>query len=196
MGRGQAPEGVACLGVTLAMRNVELKLELRDIALARSILRTLGATHAGRLEQTDTYYKVADGRFKRRECPGGPPEYIAYQRADAARPRVSDYTLYTEAQAIERFGARPQPVWVVVRKSRELFLRGNVRIHLDRVEGLSDFLEFEAVISNDWDISRCQGAIRDLRTALAPALGEPVSVGYAELVAAQNERAERRDPSR
>ncbi|MBW2245561.1 MAG: CYTH domain-containing protein [Deltaproteobacteria bacterium] len=33
----------------------------------------------------------------------------------------------------------------VVRKEREIALVGNVRIHLDRVEGLGTFLELEAV---------------------------------------------------
>jgi predicted adenylyl cyclase CyaB len=32
-----------------------------------------------------------------------------------------------------------------VRKRREVFLAGNVRIHLDAVEGLGSFLELEAV---------------------------------------------------
>jgi predicted adenylyl cyclase CyaB len=36
-----------------------------------------------------------------------------------------------------------------VKKQRELFLLGNVRIHLDRVQGLGEFLEFEAVFKKD-----------------------------------------------
>jgi predicted adenylyl cyclase CyaB len=32
-----------------------------------------------------------------------------------------------------------------VRKRREIFLHENVRIHLDRVEGLGEFVELEAV---------------------------------------------------
>ena len=38
-------------------------------------------------------------------------------------------------------------VWRVVRKRREIALYQNVRIHLDRVEGLGTFIELEAV----WD---------------------------------------------
>ncbi len=37
----------------------------------------------------------------------------------------------------------------VVDKQREIFLFENVRIHLDRVEGLGEFLELEAVYSGE-----------------------------------------------
>ncbi len=39
----------------------------------------------------------------------------------------------------------------MVRKRREIYLWHNVRIHLDDVEGLGQFLEFEAVLSAEID---------------------------------------------
>ena len=45
------------------MHNVEFKSELRDLELAQSICKAMGATHAEILEQTDTYYKVPSGRL-------------------------------------------------------------------------------------------------------------------------------------
>ena len=39
----------------------------------------------------------------------------------------------------------------MVRKTRRLFLHENVRIHLDEVEGLGNFLEFEAVLEEGQD---------------------------------------------
>ena len=39
----------------------------------------------------------------------------------------------------------------VVRKRREIYLWHNVRIHLDDVQGLGQFLEFEAVLSPEID---------------------------------------------
>lgn len=37
----------------------------------------------------------------------------------------------------------------VVKKDREIYLIGNVRVHLDDVEGIGRFFEFEAVYEND-----------------------------------------------
>ena len=48
--------------------------------------------------------------------------------------------------AIKEALARAWGVRGVVRKRRELFFFHNVRIHLDQVEGLGTFLEFEAVV--------------------------------------------------
>lgn len=165
------------------MQNVELKLELRDPDLARAILRSLGATRAEILEQTDTYYHVPRARLKRRETAGRPAEYIFYDRPDMARARLSRFTIYDEDRARERFGTAPLPVRVVVRKRREVYVAGQVRVHLDDVEGLGRFLEFEAMISPRQTAGAGQSAIADLREALAPALGEPIGVGYADMLA-------------
>jgi adenylate cyclase class IV len=167
------------------MRNVGYKAELRDPELARSICLSMGAVHEGRLRQTDTYFRVADGRLKRRETQGEPTEYIFYSRTDRVDPKVSHYVVYTEGEARERFGASPLPVRVVVRKTRELFLLENVRIHLDDVEKLGRFLEFEAVVSQDHDVAACHEDVSHLRQVFAPALGEAISVSYADLMAAE-----------
>lgn len=164
------------------MQNIELKLECRDARLARALCASIGAAFAGTLEQTDTYFRLPRGRLKKRECPNEPVEYIFYDRADDARPRPSTYTIYTEEEALTRFGRAPLPVWVVVRKRRDVFLLGNVRIHVDEVAGLGAFLEFEAQVSRDFDAGRCREVIAGLRESLSPALGEAVAVGYADLL--------------
>jgi predicted adenylyl cyclase CyaB len=51
---------------------------------------------------------------------------------------------------------------VVVSKSRRLFILGDVRIHLDRVEDLGDFIEFEGVAANG-DPGAFAGLLDDLR---------------------------------
>ncbi len=178
------------------MENIEIKLECRDPGLARSICRTYGAAFAGTLNQTDTYYRLARGRerLKKRETPGERAEYVHYERADQARPRPSRFTLYTAAEARRRFGKAPLPVWVVVRKVREVFIVANIRIHLDEVPGLGHFVEFEAEVSSAHDAAQCHESIATLREVLAPALGEPVALSYADLVAqaAEGEVAEGR----
>lgn len=171
------------------MHNVELKLELRDPDLARAILRRLGSTFVISLEQTDTYFRVPSGRLKKRESPDEPVEYISYDRANSSRPRMSHFTIYSEAEALARFGITPLPVWVVVKKKRDVHMLGNVRIHLDVVQGLGEFLEFEALVSPEFHVVKCHEAISELRRALNMALGEPLGVSYSDLLAAEAEEA-------
>lgn len=167
------------------MQNVEFKAELRDPALARTICHSIGAQSVGTLEQTDTYYRVPDAKLKKREVPGAPAEYIFYSRPSRSRPKLSNYTLYTEAQALERFGASPLPIWLVVHKTRDLHLYQGVRIHLDQVRGLGHFIEFEAIVSAARNFAPCHALIDELRRAFAPVMGEPIACGYAELLAAE-----------
>lgn len=168
-----------------SMRNIELKCELREPDLAPAICRRLGAVRIAALEQRDTYFRVAHGRLKIRETSGEPTEWIRYDREDSAAPKVSRFTIYSEEEAREQFGAIPLPVWVVVDKKRELWMKDGVRIHLDMVQGLGHFIEFEALVTRDKNMDSSREALRQLHAGFAPILGEAISGSYADLVAAQ-----------
>lgn len=165
------------------MQNVEFKAELRDLPLARSVCLHVKALPVETLRQTDTYFRLADGRLKRRESAGHPTEYIFYHRENTLRPRLSQFTIYSESEARRQFGANDLPVWVVVRKTREVFLHVNTRIHLDSVEGLGNFIEFEAMVTPEHPVDACRAAVDLLRNAFQPVLGEPMGVSYSDLLA-------------
>jgi len=165
------------------MQNIEFKAELRDIDLARTLLRKIHATAIDTLEQTDTYYRLTDGRLKKRETKGAPTEFIFYHRENAARARVSRFTIYSESQAASHFGAGQLPVWVKVNKVREVYMHSGVRIHLDRVEGLGTFIEFEALVTSESPQEACHQAVALLRQGLLPVMGEILSHSYCDMVA-------------
>jgi len=164
------------------MHNVEFKSELRDYDLAQTICRAFGATEALVLEQTDTYYKVPSGRLKRREQTGQEPEYIFYDRANKAEPRLSHYVIYDEPTARQRFATDTLPVLVVVKKQRLVYLIGNIRIHLDKVKDLGNFLEIEAVVSRAHNVRSCYDKVMELKTKLLPAIGEMISASYSDML--------------
>ena len=171
------------------MQNVEFKAELRDIDLARRVCERLGATRLGPVRQVDTYYRVPDGRLKKREADGEATEFIFYHRPDRVRPRLSHFTIFTEADAKKRFGVAPLPVWLVVRKLRDIWLYKNARVHLDEVEDLGSFIEVEALVSPAHHVGRCHAIVQELRALLGPALGEPISRSYADMMAVELETA-------
>ncbi len=174
------------------MHNVEYKAELRDPLVARAIAKKIGATLDATLDQTDTYFRVTTGRLKKRETTEQghgplPTQYIFYDRADIVRPKLSHYTLYTEDEARERYGQRPLPTDIVVKKRRELWLAGTARIHLDHVENLGHFIEFEVPIHPKSSVTAARDKTEQLKAHFAPALGEPIALGYRDLIAADEE---------
>lgn len=166
------------------MKNVELKAELRDVALAREICKSQGAQPMGIVEQTDTYYRVASGRLKRRDTQGKEPEFIFYERPNQATSKVSQFTLFSESAAMERFGSQPLEVWLVVRKQRELWMLENTRIHLDQVDSLGSFLEFEFLVSSVQSVDAGRLELQRLRQVFAIVLGEIIDCSYSDLLEA------------
>lgn len=171
------------------MQNVEFKAELRDPSLARVICQRAQAVRVGEVRQTDTYYRIPEGRLKKREAEGEPVEYVFYHRADRVRPAISQFTIYSEDDAKKRFGQLPLPVWLTVRKTREIWIHRNARIHLDHVESLGWFLEIEALVSPTNNVGRCHTVLARIREMLTPAVGEPIATSYADLIANEPERA-------
>lgn len=167
--------------------NVELKARLDRFDDALEVCRALGAVDKGTVEQTDTYFSMGNYRLKLRESGDGQHHLIGYSRPDAAEARKSQYRL----QRVENPGAMKASLarqWgtkVVVRKVRRWFLwQGRVRIHLDRVEGLGDFLEFEAMVGSapgyDEDAASLDVARLTHDFGLAPR--DLVAESYASLV--------------
>lgn len=162
--------------------NVELKCRLRSPERARALCAGLGARYVATLDQTDRYYRVADGRLKRRETRGEPVEWILYRRDDRAEARPSRYELLAPAAVRARFGDPPGPLRIVVRKRRELWRWEHVRIHLDEVDGLGPHLELEALVLPEQPRAAAERALHRALEALAPALGERLAGSYADLL--------------
>jgi adenylate cyclase class IV len=166
----------------LHMQNIEFKAELRNVEAARRQCKLISAERVGELRQTDTYFRLPDGRLKKRQTEGEPVEWIFYHRPDRISPKMSNYTILTDEQARRRWGTHGLKAWLVVSKTRELWMIGDVRIHIDEVEELGNFIEFEALVSRRFDVKMCHAAIAELRERFQPLMGEPLGVSYSDLM--------------
>lgn len=166
------------------MRNIELKARYDNLELARKIAEEIGATWTAQLMQIDTYFSVPQGKLKLREESGSPAQLITYYRPAQIEARPSDYLIYHSQNPGELSAVLRQVLSVeyVVEKERILFLWQNVRIHLDSVRGLGDFIEFEAVISDIDDESVSYQRIQFLQTRFGIAKDQLMSDGYLELL--------------
>lgn len=170
------------------MQNVEVKHELREPDLCRSIITRLGARLAATLRQRDTYFRVPDGRLKKREVEGEGAEWIHYHRQNRPQPRLSNFTIYTEQEALARYGQAPLPVWVIVEKSREVWLMGEVRLHIDEVERLGKFFEIEALVTPRQHVGNCRREVDRIVKELGPiVLGEVIPVSYSDMMGSEIE---------
>ncbi len=138
------------------MRNFEFKARLDDPKAAMTRARELGADLYGDLRQTDTYFKVPEGRLKLRETAGHQAELIFYHRDEEDSDRPSDYEIAhsREPEAIQELLSHALGVLAVVKKRRTLLTLDGSRIHLDNVGGLGHFLEFEVIVGSDEDAAR------------------------------------------
>ncbi len=173
-------------------RNIEFKTRLVDWDAARRIAAAVATSSLAVEHQTDTYFVAANGRLKLREIERRGAWLIGYERPDGHETRGSDYRLIPiyEPADLKAALATTLGIRVIVRKRREIYLVDNVRIHLDQVEDLGEFLEFEAVLGPILDDARGREQVAALVARFREALGEPISSGYADLLISRSESSE------
>jgi homotetrameric cytidine deaminase len=166
----------------MAQTNVELKARdpNPEVTMARCL--NLGAVSAGTLNQRDVYFHARHGRLKLRTHEDGGSELIAYRRPDAADASESTYVRAPTSESVVEALDVAQGTTIVVAKRRRLLLWEGVRIHLDEVEGLGSFIEFEAVLPDAGDPETARAKLARLRHELRIEDDALVSVGYADLL--------------
>ena len=121
--------------------------------------------------------------MKLREEEGAEAHLIAYERSDRPGQRESRYRLVPVEKADELKAALASTlgIEVVVAKERRLFIWKDVRIHLDRVEGLGHFIEFEAITGSG--TCSAETRVETLRQAFGIEDANLIGGSYCDLAA-------------
>jgi predicted adenylyl cyclase CyaB len=161
--------------------NVEIKARCPDPEQVRALLRQRKARCAGLDHQVDTYFRVPEGRLKLRE---GNIEnaLIYYRRPNEAGPKTSDVLLYPSSPGLKEVLVTVLGVLVAVNKQREIYYLDNVKIHIDRVEGLGSFVEIEAAGDEHTDRGALQRQCVELTTAFGIREQDLVAKSYSDLL--------------
>ncbi len=164
--------------------NIELKARYSDLDLFEQNVLKLSHTFDGLDNQTDTFFKVPNGRLKLRESSLYGNFLIPYLRPDDSGPKRSDYSLLpvSDVPATKRILDKMIGTLLVVRKVRKIYLYENVRIHLDQVERLGDFVEFEAVVEQEADIPENQEKLKTLIRYFGIPESDFIARAYADLL--------------
>ncbi|MGB4780807.1 class IV adenylate cyclase [Candidatus Methylomirabilis sp.] len=165
------------------MLNIELKARCEDLARLRESCESLGAEGQEPERQIDTYFSVSHGRLKLRESLDASAELIHYVRDDVAGARESHYELYPveDPEALKAMLTAALGVSVVVAKRRETFVIGNVRIHLDKVQGLGSFVELQGTIDHSGELPLVADEVQGVQRALGIDPQSLVKESYAVL---------------
>ena len=129
--------------------NFEFKARTKDLDLLEKKFLELDPVFIGEDRQVDTYFNVTKGRLKLRE---GNIEnaLIYYERQDLAGAKQSDVILYQHSpdSSLKDILIKVHGIKVVVSKRRQIYFIDNVKFHFDRVDGLGNFIEVEAIDKN------------------------------------------------
>ena len=166
------------------MTNIEIKARYDNAECAEENLNALGAGLAGTFHQKDTYFNVDQGRLKLRELGIGEGHLIFYKREDLAGPKRSDYEIAKteDPEALRAILSKIHGTWVEVEKTRQVWLWENVRIHLDDVKSLGQFVELEAV-TEEKGIEESHRRVETLMRALEITRDQLVEGSYGDIVA-------------
>ena len=170
----------------MKFRNAEVKLRVQDHAGIHERMTELGAVGPTRLMQEDIYYQCTSGRLKLRRSETE-SELIYYRRMDSAAPRISEYwrSPVGDPEQVHQILLQIHGVLGVVRKLRQLYLLGPIRIHIDEVEHLGAFLELEVALEESGSEEEGCLMAQQLISNLGASNAQLVPVSYVELLAAE-----------
>jgi predicted adenylyl cyclase CyaB len=165
-------------------RNIEIKACIASVEALMARASGLADGPPERIEQDDTFFDVKSGRLKLRQFADGSAELIHYQREDGLQARASEYVRVPvpDAATLREALTRACGQHGHVRKQRWLYRVGATRIHLDRVEGLGDFIELEVVLQPGQDDEAGRRTAQALMRTLGLDQAPRVAVAYVDLL--------------
>jgi predicted adenylyl cyclase CyaB len=166
-------------------RNVEIKAKVTELAAVREIVAGLADSGPMELEQEDTFFACPRGRLKlRRFADGSQAELIYYERPEGSGPKESRYLVRPTAdpEGLKDVLSAALDIRGVVRKQRTVYLVGQTRVHLDRVEGLGEFVELEVVLQPQQNSSDGVAIARELMAKLGISQSQLIDGAYLDLL--------------
>lgn len=164
--------------------NIEIKAHCDDLETLKTKLLQLPVSYEGQDLQIDTFFNVPNGRLKLRESTLYGNILIPYLRPDRDGPKQSNYELIpvSDPQKVKILIGKILGIKGEVRKKRQIYLFENVRIHLDEVEQLGNFMELEAVINDEKTIDENREKTQWLLNYFQITDEQLVEVAYMDLL--------------
>ncbi len=132
-------------------KNLEIKASIENIESCEKIAKSIHARFDRVMKQTDTYFNVSHGRLKLREIDDVQAELIYYSRNEEGNHRISDFQIcpVQNPSHLREILALSLGIKIQVVKKRILYMYQTTRIHLDNIDNLGSFLEFEVPVDKN-----------------------------------------------
>ncbi|MBO9651604.1 MAG: class IV adenylate cyclase [Variovorax sp.] len=167
-------------------RNIEIKARIPDIETLAPLAAAIAEQGPTEIGQDDTFFHCDAGRLKLRQFSPDKGELIFYRRANQAGPKESFYvrSVTSEPGTLRESLSLAYGVSGRVVKQRRLFIAGRTRIHLDKVEGLGDFVELEVVLADGDPLDDGVREAEKIMRQLDINASQLVDMAYVDLLAA------------
>jgi predicted adenylyl cyclase CyaB len=165
-------------------RNIEIKARIKAVSALYEKAALLADAGPTDIVQEDVFFNCDRGRLKLRSFADGSGELIFYRRRDQAGLKESFYIRSPTTSPGSLCEALNLAYGEVgrVKKQRTLFLVGRTRVHLDRVEGLGDFLELEVVLRDEEDADIGVREAHELMRQLGIGADQLIEDAYIDLL--------------
>lgn len=165
-------------------KNVEFKAKVTDYDEMYNKVQTLTNVTPILLQQQDVFYGVKRGRLKLRSISNVQHEIIYYNRKNSLAPKISKYYRFKVRhynvvnKVLSIFFGKKE----IVKKERYLFLKNNVRFHLDKVFELGTFMEIEYIMSEKESIIDAKNKVNSLLSCLQINSNMLIQGSYADML--------------
>jgi predicted adenylyl cyclase CyaB len=165
-------------------RNIEIKARIASVRLLVPSVTRMADEGPTEIFQDDTLFACSAGRLKLRAFSEHDGQLIFYQRSDSAGPKESYYVISptSSPETLRQALSLAHGVVGRVRKHRTLFMVGRTRVHLDKVEGLGDFLELEVVLAEGERLTAGMAVANELLSKLAIPQSQLIDKAYIDML--------------
>ena len=168
-------------------KNYEIKCKLSadGYSKCKELLSAIKSFQYSLEKQKDIYYKVNKGRLKLRIINDEHSNLIFYNREEKSLKRISNYLLSSsnDHNELEEILGSQFKILIKVNKKREIYIKKNIRIHLDLVKGLGKFLEIEVIYDN---LASAKIQMEKIINFLNLSETEFIKVSYSDLLNKKN----------
>ncbi|MBD3268097.1 CYTH domain-containing protein [bacterium] len=165
-------------------QNIEIKAKVADLEALKAKVELIADVPMQILQQEDIFFPIPKGRLKLRILSPDNGKLIFYDRQDTAGPKLSNFTItpIQDPQSLRETLSQALGILGILKKTRWLYMIGQTRVHLDRVDDLGDFMELEVCLRENQTPADGQHVAKELMQKLDVTESNLIDCAYIDLL--------------